>query len=149
MRFVLAVLMTTALLHATDPQAKKPSAAVRVPPRRTEIPAGAVERDPGRFFYTDKDGKKWIYVRTPFGISRLEDKPAVSAPPQASQPLDNVKVTESGDTVTFERATSFGVSQWQKKKADLTDEEKAALRRSQEDSAKPAKSGDVSTKQDR
>jgi hypothetical protein len=148
MKFALAVLMTTALLQASDPQTKKPAAAVKAPPRRNEIPAGAVERDPGRFFYTDKDGKKWIFVRTPFGISRLEDKPDLSGPSRPSDPLPNVKATESGDTVTFERPSSFGVSRWQKKKTDLTDDEKAVLRRSQADSAGSAKSSD-STKQDR
>ena len=149
MRFAFAVLMTTALLNATDPQAKKPAAAVPSPPRRAEVPAGAVEREPGRFFYTDKAGKKWIFVRTPFGYSRLEDKPGASAPAEPNVPLANVKVTESADTVSFERPSPFGVVKWQKKKADLTDDEKAALRRSQEESSRPGKASDAPTKQDR
>jgi hypothetical protein len=148
MRFAFALLMTTALLNAAEPQAKKQPAATQIPPRRTEIPAGAVERDPGRFFFTDKDGKKWIFVRTPFGISRLEDKPDASAP-EPVVPLANVKVTESGDTVTFERPGAFGVTKWQKKKSDLTDDEKAALRRSQQEPAIPGKSRELTTKQDR
>ena len=149
MRFAFAVLMTTALLNAADPQAKKPAAATPIPPRRAEVPAGAVEREPGRFFYTDKEGKKWIFVRTPFGYSRLEDKPGASSPAEPTVPLANVKVTESGDTVSFERPSSFGVTKWQKKKADLTDDEKAALRRSQEASSRPGKAVDPPTKQDR
>jgi hypothetical protein len=144
--------MTTVLLGAAEPQAKsaepqaKKSAAVPTPPRRTEIPAGAVERDPGRFFYTDKDGKKWIFVRTPFGISRTED---TGAPAPASDTAPAVKATESGDTVTFERLSAFGVTKWQKKKADLTDDEKEALRRSQKSSGKAAGDREVTTKQDR
>ena len=149
MRFAFALLITTALMSAAEPQAKKEPAAVPIPPRRTEVPAGAVERDPGRFFYTDKDGKKWIFVRTPFGISKVEDKLEASAPAQPDPPLANVKVTESGDTVNFERPTAFGVTKWQKKKADLTDDEKAALKRHQDDAGRPAKSRDVTTKQDR
>jgi hypothetical protein len=141
--------MTTALLNAADSQAKKPAAATPIPPRRAEVPAGAVEREPGRFFYTDKDGKKWIFVRTPFGYSRLEDKPGASSPAEPNIPLANVKVTESGDTVSFERPSSFGVTKWQKKKADLTDDEKAALRRSQEEASRPGKAVDAPSKQDR
>ena len=148
MRFAIALLMTTVLLNAAEPQAKKPAPAT--PAKRVEIPAGAEEREPGRFFYTDKDGKKWIFVRTPFGISRTEDKPGASSPAEPAVPLANVKVTESGDTVMFERPSPFGAMKWKKNKANLTDDEKAALRRSQEDPAKPAKPGDVvPTKQDR
>jgi hypothetical protein len=146
MKLALAVLMTTAALSAAEPQAKK-QAAVPIPPRRTEIPAGAVERDPGRFFYTDKDGKKWIFVRTPFGISRMEDAGA-PAPAPASETGPAVKATESGDTVTFERPSAFGVTKWQKKKTELTDDEKEALRRSQQSSGKATGGREVTTKQD-
>lgn len=148
MRFAFALLISTVLLSAADPQSKKPAPAT-APTKRFEIPAGAEEREPGRFFYTDKDGRKWILVRTPMGISRTEDKPGASSPVEAVVPLANVKVTESGDIVLFERPSPFGAMKWQKKKSDLTDDEKAALRRSQEDSSKPAKPGDISTKQDR
>ena len=35
-----------------------------------------------------------------------------------------IKTTDAGDTVKFERQTPFGVSKWEKKKSDLTDEER-------------------------
>ena len=38
------------------------------------------------------------------------------------------KATEDGDTVRFERPGPFGVYKWQKKKSDLDETEKAALR---------------------
>lgn len=152
MKLVLGTLACAAAMMAApqqaNPPAKKKSAAASAPAnvapaKRMEIPAGAVERD-GRFYYTDPQGKKWIYVRTPFGASRMEDKPeAYRAPVKAEDPFANVKITESGDTVTFERPGAFGVSKWQRKKSELTDEEKAALARSHE----PAKSGEA--KQDR
>jgi hypothetical protein len=150
MKFVFAVLISSALLSAGEPQEKKPAA----PPKRVEIPQGAVERDPGRFFYTDSDGKKWIFVRTPFGISKMEDKPsdapALVAPTKTVDPFAAVKITVSGDVVNFERPTAFGVSKWKKKLSELDDQEKAALRRTQEDSTKQAsKAGEPSTKQDR
>jgi hypothetical protein len=150
MKFVFAVLISSALLSAGEPQEKKAA----TPPKRVEIPQGAVERDPGRFFYTDTDGKKWIFVRTPFGISKMEDKPS-EAPGMVAQskpvdPFAAVKITVSGDMVNFERTTAFGVSKWKKKLSELDDQEKAAVRRSQEDSAKQtSKAGEGSTKQDR
>jgi hypothetical protein len=149
MKFVFAVLISSALLSAGEPQ-EKPAA----PPKRVEIPQGAVERDPGRFFYTDADGKKWIFVRTPFGISKMEDKPsdapALIAQSKPVDPFAAIKITVSGDMVNFERTTAFGISKWKKKLSELDDQEKAAVRRSQEDSAKQtSKAGEGSAKQDR
>src|SRR5215470_16679683 len=50
-----------------------------VPAAAPLIPKGAVETEPGTFRYTDTDGKKWIYRKTPFGVARLEDKPEEAA----------------------------------------------------------------------
>ena len=41
----------------------------------------------------------------PVRHSRMEDKPG-AAPAEPAEPLANVKITESGDTVTFERPES-------------------------------------------
>ena len=165
MKFVFALLLSTVLLQAADPQSKTKAPAPAIPaanqsapapaaaPQRLEIPKGAVEQDPGRFSYTDADGKKWIYVRTPFGVSRTEDKSGASAAtPAAARPADpfaNVKVTEANGIVTFERPTGFGTSKWQKKKSELTPEENAALRRSAENGSAPIATTDASKKQDR
>jgi hypothetical protein len=126
------------MLAATEPQEKKQPAPAKVI-KPLEIPAGAVEREPGRFYYTDPAGKKWIYSKTPFGIARAEDKPADPEAPKPADPMDYVKVTEEGDTVKFERPGPFGVYKWQKKKADLDEKEKIALQKAQENAAKQDK----------
>ncbi|HWE48236.1 MAG TPA: hypothetical protein VG273_00500 [Bryobacteraceae bacterium] len=87
--------------------------AARMP---TGIPKGAVRNADGSFTATEKDGKKWEYHETPFGISRT---PAAVAAPE-------LKVTDKGDTVRFERIGPMGPSVWEKKKTDLNDEERKA-----------------------
>jgi len=138
MRLVFTVFISTMLLTAGEPQAKKPApaAAATKPIKPLEIPPGAVEREPGRFFYTDQQGKKWVYSRTPFGIARWEDKPVDADAPKALDPMANVKVVEEGDLVKFERPGPFGSYKWQKKKADLDEPEKAALTKSRDTSPK-------------
>ena len=133
MKLIFAMFTTALLLAASDPQVKqtdKPAApAKEIKP--LEIPKGAVETDPGTFRYTDSDGKKWIYRKTPFGVARLEDKPAdaADAAKPAADPSAGVKATEDGDIVRFERSGPFGVYKWQKKKSELDEIERAALER--------------------
>jgi len=141
MRLLFALSVFAILLAATEPQAKKtatpaPAPAPAKPVKPVEIPPEAVEREPGRFYYTDAQGKKWIYSKTPFGIARMEDKPVDADAPKPLDPLANVKITEEGDTVKFERPSPFGVYKWQKKLTDLDEQEKAALTRSRESSPK-------------
>ena len=88
---------------------------------RLTIPKEAVPGEDGYYRYTDKQGKKWLYRNTPFGVSKAEDKGPVVA--QVAGP-DPTKATVVGDTVKFERANAFGVSKWEKKVADLSDDEK-------------------------
>src|SRR5215471_3083772 len=101
MKLIFAILATAALMTATDPQSKKtapPPAKVIKP---LEIPKEAVETEPGTFRYTDSEGKKWIYRKTPFGVARMEDSPAPAAA-AAAKPADaaeGVKAIEDGDTV--------------------------------------------------
>jgi hypothetical protein len=76
MRTVFLLLAVMMPLAAVDkPAAQKPATpAAKAAPKAVEIPAGAVETDPGTFTYTDPQGKKWIYRKTPFGVVRMEDK---------------------------------------------------------------------------
>ena len=133
MRLIFAMFTTALLLAASDPQAAKkkdqpPAPAKEIKP--VEIPKGAVETDPGTFRFTDADGKKWIYRKTPFGVARLEDKPTDSdAVKPAADPSAGVKAVEDGDVVHFERSGPFGVYKWQKKKSELDEIERAALER--------------------
>jgi len=108
-------------------------APTKAPPAKTEpgkplqVPAGAVEAEPGLFRYTDSGGKKWMYRRTPFGVVRWEDKPSDAS---AAAPLgDNLKAFEEGDAIRFERTTPFGVSKWVKKKSELDDQERSVWER--------------------
>ena len=133
MRVFFLIIVSAVLLSAAGQQAKNkagaaPAAAKPVKP--PEIPAGAVESEPGTFKYTDPQGKKWIYRKTPWGTARLEDKPESEADRAAKmERFANVKAIEDGDTVRFERPGPFGVYKWQKKKSELDEMEQAAWMR--------------------
>ena len=129
---VFAVCAAGQAAKQPDGQAAAKSPA-QAPPAKAEplkpiqIPAGAVETEPGFFRYTDSAGKKWIYRKTPFGVSRWEDKP--SDAPKATPFEDNTKAFEEGDAIRFERTTPFGVAKWVKKKSELDDQERSIWER--------------------
>ena len=139
MRVLILMMASAALLSAGGPQTparSKPKAAAAPAKAKTnvsappEIPAAAVETETGTYKYTDPQGRKWIYRKTPFGISRLEDKPPSEA--GGAGPVDrlaNAKAIEDGDSVRFEVPTPFGVHKWQKKKSELDEMEQAAWTR--------------------
>jgi hypothetical protein len=106
---------------AKQPAAQAPPAQTQ-PLKPTQIPAGAVEAEPGFFRYTDPAGKKWVFRRTPFGVSKGEDK--LGDTPKSTAFEDNTKAFEQGDAVRFERTTPFGVSKWTRNKAELDDQER-------------------------
>jgi hypothetical protein len=111
------------------------------------VPKGAEETQPGVYRFVDKDKKIWIYRKTPFGIQKsaedkTESETAAEAVAETSSPdaqpdgartktpfgeskepdsgLPATKITESGDNVTFERPSPFGVYRWTRKKSELT-----------------------------
>jgi hypothetical protein len=134
MKLLIALCFTAALFAADDPKAKKDdqtkaqTEAAEKP--LTEIPASAVEFEPGSYHYTDAKGKKWILRPTPFGIAKIEDTGVpLRNKREQEHGMDGVKVTESGDSVKFERPGPFGVYKWEKKKTDLDAGEKAAWER--------------------
>lgn len=136
MKLILAMFASALMLVASDPQpAKKTTAPAPAPApakqiKPVEIPKGAVETDPGTFRFTDSDGKKWIYRKTPFGVSRFEDKPADDAAVKPADASEGIKAVEDGDSVRFERPGPFGAYKWTKKKSELDESERAALERS-------------------
>ena len=145
MKLIFAICASTLVLAASDPASppqttKKttaPAPAKQVKP--IEIPKGAVETEPGTFRYTDSDGKKWIYRKTPFGVARLEDKPDEAAIEQQQSKADaaaGIKVLEEGEYVRFERPGPFGPYRWQKKKSELDESERAAVERAHSTAAK-------------
>ena len=111
------------------PKKAKPAPANKV--QEITIPAGAVEVEPYTYRYTDAQGKKWIYRKTPFGISRAEDKVAEDTKAEDLKKDENARLidattaVEDGDAIRFERPGPFGVAKWQRKKTELNEVEHA------------------------
>jgi len=122
-------IATLLLLIALGATAQSSAATTKTPAKeapKIEIPAAAVKGDDGAWRYTDPQGKKWIYRKTPFGIARAEDKPVDPTPVEVPA---GIKATEDGDTIRFERPGPFGTYKWQRTKSDLNDMERAAWER--------------------
>lgn len=127
-RWIVFPLMALALSAADAPPAKKTTPPPAKPSAQAPaIPPGAVEFEPGAYRFTDPTGKTWIYRKTPFGVMKFEDK--TTNEPDTKGSLDNVKITEDGDTLWFEKPSPFGAFRWQKKKSELSEAEKAAWQR--------------------
>jgi hypothetical protein len=104
------------------------------------MPKEATPNGDGTFSYTDKQGKQWRYANTPFGVSRVAASEVPGAgivPAIPSVPAQHTKAIDRGDTVRFETATPFGTTAWEKKKSDLTDDERHLLE-SQNAASQPA-----------
>jgi hypothetical protein len=135
-KICFVMVLAIAIGQAEDQPAKKKKSAPKPAAATAELklPAGATLVEPGTYTYTDSQGKKWIYRKTPFGLAKTEDKPAPAAE-SAPATDSNYTAVEDGDSIRFERPGPFGVYKWQKKKSDLTEDEKAAWERSQKKSA--------------
>ncbi len=128
MKALILFTLPVLLLAASDQQAPKPAGVVV---KQLEIPAGAVSDEDG-YHYTDAQGKKWLYRKTPFGVARLEDPGAKPASKAASSPDDYVNATEDGDAIRFERPGPFGTYRWTRKKSELSASERAIWERSRD-----------------
>jgi len=128
------MVLAAGLVSAAD---KKPKRAVKTTsapasaPAAIAIPANAVPTEDGSFRYTDPQGKKWLYRNTPFGVSKVEEKPAEQAAPAAVD--ERTKAVENGDTIRFERPGPFGPTRWEKKKTELDASEQAVWDRTRKD----------------
>jgi hypothetical protein len=101
------------------------------------VPAGAQEVGANLYRYTDPQGKRWMYRKTPFGVSKWEEKEGEEQAPAAETPSEaHLTATDLGDSVQFERQTPFGPQKWTRKKSEMTGDEKAALAQ-QAGNAKP------------
>jgi len=120
---------------APPPPAKttKPAAkpAKNVPTPLT-VPTSAVQVSPGLYRWTDKDGKAWMYRRTPFGVSRWEED---SEDTKQKAIIQQTTAVEQGDSVRFERVSPFGKHTWVKKKTDLDETEQKIWARQRENSS--------------
>lgn len=119
---------------------KKAAPAKTVPqPAPLAIPAGAREVEPGIYLHVDAQGKRWKYRRTPFGVSRWEDKDDQAdrtAQDSAAAQLDTITAVEEGDLIHFTRPGPFGAYKWSRKKTELDAGEQAAWKRQQEQNTK-------------
>jgi hypothetical protein len=141
LRICFAIVLSVFVALAEDQPAQKKQSAKQsaAPPAELTLPAGAKQVELGTYTFTDAQGKKWIYRKTPFGLARFEDKPIEVNGPKAA-PGDGIVAKEDGDTIRFERPGPFGTYRWEKKKSELADDEKAAWERSKDKDATAAKS---------
>ncbi len=119
-RLMTVAVLCVATLYASDTDKK--SDKTTTTPKAVTIPKDAIKNPDGTYSYTDKDGKKWIYASTPFGVIKSSLETAASQ--GADQTSASTKVIDKGDTVRFERPGPFGPVSWEKKKSELTDEER-------------------------
>jgi hypothetical protein len=133
----ILLLLALACLAASPahPVDEKKSAPKKTGAAKTPIPEDAVEVEPGLYRAVDKDGQTWFYRRTPFGVSKYK---AEESSPAAPFPDSDLKVSDLGETVRFERKTPFGTRTWTKKKTELDKEESAALKERTAQTAKTA-----------
>lgn len=128
---ICTLLMVCVAAIAADKPAPKKAKPAPNKVQEITIPAGAVEVEPYTYRFTDAQGKKWIYRKTPFGISRAEDKavedPKVVDPKkeESARLIDATTAVEAGDTIRFERPGPFGVTKWERKKTELNEVEHA------------------------
>ena len=141
LKICFAVMLAIGIAQAEDrPGSKKGSAKKpTAPPAELTLPAGAKLVEPGTYSFTDAQGKKWIYRKTPFGLSRAEDKPAEPLTTAAPAAASVITATEDGDSVRFERPGPFGPYRWEKKKSELSHDERSAWERSRDKDAAAAK----------
>jgi hypothetical protein len=95
--------------------------------QKLTIPKDAVPDPDGlHYAWTDKEGKKWTYSKTPFGIVKSPARSSTgdSAHAETKPAPTTIKAIDKGDTVRFERPSPFGVMAYEKKKTELTVDER-------------------------
>jgi len=145
MKLLICVVFSMAALSGADKQVSKksrpaPAKQTSAQPEVT-LPSGANETAPGTYSYTDAQGRKWIYRKTPFGLAKFEDKPIPditgAMPQNPDKPKESTKAIEDGDSIRFERSGPFGSYRWKRKKTELNETEQAIWDK-QREQAKPA-----------
>jgi hypothetical protein len=134
-RLITVTALFAAAFCAQAKDKKSDRTATTAPARAVpSIPKDATKNADGTYSYTDKDGKKWLFVNTPFGVM----KNAVTEDAADRQPVPTAatKVIDKGDSVRFEQPGPFGPIAWEKKKSDLTEQERQIVE-GQNQTAKP------------
>src|SRR6202035_3724108 len=135
MKLTILALLSMGLASAAladDKQSDKKPAPAKA--QQITIPADAIEVDPYTYRYTDPAGKSWLYRKSPFGVSRIEEKAAspeaVKKNQQAKDGLiDATSAHEDGDSIRFDRDWPFGHMEWRRKKTELNEVEQAVWNR--------------------
>ena len=140
MKPILCLFLAAMFIAAEEAKKETPSKAEPAPKPETTIPAGATEVSPGVFRHVDKDGKTWLYRRSPFGLLKTQDPGNhVEKKEQAGDVADSgISAVEEGDNIRFSRRGPFGRSEWVRKKSELTADEREVWQRQQARKA-PAK----------
>jgi hypothetical protein len=123
---VSAGLVFSAAGQSTDTTKTTDTRKVTKVPDQPVIPKDATPVGDGSFRYVDKDGKKWIYRNTPFGVSKSEER---AAPQVVQTGEDPARSEDLGDSVRFTRPTPFGPKIWTRKKTELDAYEKGIFDR--------------------
>ncbi len=135
MKLTILALLSMGLASAAladDKQSDKKPAAAKA--QQIAIPADAVEVGPNAYRYTDPAGKSWLYRKTPFGVTRAEEKPASPDAAKKVQTekdrlIDATSAREDGDSIRFDRDSPFGHMNWRRKKTELNEVEQAVWNR--------------------
>jgi hypothetical protein len=143
MKLWICLLLTIASLAAADRPAKKkaPAAAPKAKAAAPiTIPPDAIEVETGTWAHTDAQGKKWRYRKTPFGVTRWEDKPGPAGNSEITgkvtgPPLESMTAVEDGEYLRFERPGPFGRYRWKRKKSELNAIEQAVWDRERDKAA--------------
>jgi hypothetical protein len=123
-------LLMPGAMRAGDAKPAAPKNAAQSAPA---VPKEAAAIAPGTYSYTDKDGKKWIFRQTPFGVAKFEDKERPASEVEAEQKrIEQTRAYDAGDSVRFERPGPFGMYRWTQKKTELNTMEQAVWERAQQ-----------------
>jgi hypothetical protein len=122
--FVSCAFLISAAVAAADDQSSKPPvqppAKAAKKPVVITVPADAVQVSPGLYRAKDKDGKVWMYRRTPFGVQRWQED---GEDAKKDAVVEQTNVVDLGDSVRFERTSPFGKRTWVRKKTELDETE--------------------------
>ncbi|MBX9602177.1 MAG: hypothetical protein K2X35_14290 [Bryobacteraceae bacterium] len=131
MKRIIGVSLIGAGWMALASFAQQPPAPEKKPDayQTVTVPADAKEVAPQTYKYTDPDGRKWIFKKTPFGVSRFADNGELDRPAPKIEPNPNMTAAAKGDRIYFENPTPFGKQKWSKTKAELNELEQAVVDR--------------------
>jgi len=131
----IAISVLAAAEKRDTPKQRTPAKKAETKVPETTVPPDAKEIAPYTYSYTDPKGKKWLYYLTPFGLTKVEDRPVSADSAGPAKPVDLATAVEDGDIVRFERPTPFGPYRWQKKNSELSLAEQEILERGKQKNA--------------